>query len=194
MAPHTASAPQRTRHWSRYAARFYHLVDVEGAPAVRKAILSVRPHVIGGLPIGLGVCNSMSLPRICAVPWVLACARRGHPPKEAAVVVRVFPKVKNKQGRQASCLLKSPKKFGDKILAIFRSKKGGLGGARFRPSSSVRVPKPESSESQKKTKSLKKMTRPTTAGAACRRAQRPATPAHAQAHTVNCQTLHGEKW
>ena len=41
-------------------------------------------------------------------------------------------------------------------------------------------PKPESSESPKKAKSRKKMKRPTTAGAACRRAQRPATPAHAQ--------------
>ena len=44
-------------------------------------------------------------------------------------------------------------------------------------------PKPESSESPKKAKSRKKMKRPTTAGAACRRAQRPATPTHAQGPT-----------
>ena len=34
---------------------------------------------------------------------------------------------------------------------------------------------------QKRPSREKKMKRPTTAGAACRRAQRPATPAHAQA-------------
>ena len=76
------------------------------------------------------------------------------------------------------------KKFGDEILAIFCYWNGGLGLARFRrrrrrPSSCPA--KPESSESPKKAKSRKKMKRPTTAGAACRRAQRPATPAHAQA-------------
>ena len=82
---------------------------------------------------------------------------------------------------------KSPKKIGDKNWRFsIRRTRGVWGEPGFvvvvvRPSSSVVSPKPESSESPKKAKSRKKMERPTTAGAACRRAQRPATPAHAQA-------------
>ena len=44
-----------------------------------------------------------------------------------------------------------------------------------------RVPKTRIFRIAKKGQVAKKMERPTTAGAACRRAQRPATPAHAQA-------------
>ena len=93
--------------------------------------------------------------------------------------------------------LKSPKKIGDKILAIFRSKKGGLGGARFRPSSSVvvrRVPKTRVFRIAKKSQVAKKNETADDGGGSVRRAQRPATPAHAQAHAANCQIWHSEKW
>ena len=66
------------------------------------------------------------------------------------------------------------------FLAIFGSKEErGLGLARFRRRR--RVPKTRVFRIAKKGQVAKKMKRPTTAGAACRRAQRPATPAHAQA-------------
>ena len=77
------------------------------------------------------------------------------------------------------------KKFGDNFFGDFLFEERGSGGSPV--SSSVVKPKPERSESPKKAKSRKKMKRPTTAGAACRRAQRPATPAHPRPHAVNCQ-------
>ena len=98
--------------------------------------------------------------------------------------------------RQALCL-KSPKK----ILAIkfWRFSVLGMGSGVSPVSSSVVVrpsvsPKPERSESPKKAKSRKKMKRPTTAGAACRRAQRPATPEPTpKAHAANCQIKESRK-
>ena len=48
------------------------------------------------------------------------------------------------------------KNFGDKILAIFCSKKGGLGGARFRRRPSVRVPKTRTFRIAKKGQVAKK--------------------------------------
>ena len=74
---------------------------------------------------------------------------------------------KQKTGRMVLIKI-AKKKFGDKILAIFRSKKGVWGEPGFvvvRPSCPA---KPERSESPKKAKSRKKMKRPTTAGASCR--------------------------
>ena len=81
-----------------------------------------------------------------------------------------------------------PQKNGNRdpsSVAVSCSKKRGLGGGGFRPSSSVR-PSVVSGKTRvfriaKKGQVAKKMKRPTTAGAACRRAQRPATPAHVQA-------------
>ena len=68
-------------------------------------------------------------------------------------------------------------------MAIFCSWNGGLGVARFRRRRRRRrVPKTRVFLIAKKGQvAKKKAKRPTTAGAACRRAQRPATPAHAQA-------------
>ena len=54
-----ALAPQRTRHWSRYAAGSRHLENVEGTPAARRALLSMRPHVIWGLPTGRGFATQL---------------------------------------------------------------------------------------------------------------------------------------
>ena len=73
-----ALAPQRTRRWSRYAARSRHLVNEEGTPAARRALLSVQFHVIWGLLTGRG-CLRPSSSRVCEVPRTWAFARRGRP-------------------------------------------------------------------------------------------------------------------
>ena len=55
-----ALTPQRARRWLRYAARSrHHLVNVEGMPAARRALLSARPHVIWWLPTGRDIATQL---------------------------------------------------------------------------------------------------------------------------------------
>ena len=55
-APFAFLAPQRSRHWSRYAARSRHLVDVERTPAAR------RPYRAPGPASSFGFCLSTPMP------------------------------------------------------------------------------------------------------------------------------------
>ena len=51
--------PPGAHNWPRHTARSRHLVNVEGTPAARMALLSARPHVIWGLPTGRGFATKL---------------------------------------------------------------------------------------------------------------------------------------